>query len=87
VSTLVELDGRWVDPFRNDAATGIWGVGTGWEMALVALDAFLRGALPDRSGPGSDSLAPPPEMMELADQAGQAWAAVLDAARPPNGGS
>ncbi|HEV7826247.1 MAG TPA: SRPBCC family protein [Mycobacteriales bacterium] len=76
VSRLVELDGRWVDPVLNDAATGIWGQGTGWELPLVhGLPKYLAGEVPD--APAAEWFEVSPEVLALADRCGAAWAAVV----------
>jgi uncharacterized protein YndB with AHSA1/START domain len=76
VSRLVELDGRWVDPILNDPATGIWGLGTGWDMGLLGLDMHLRG-----QAVGADSAeGPPAEILALGEGFGRAWAEALAAA-------
>jgi uncharacterized protein YndB with AHSA1/START domain len=76
VSRLVEVDGRLVDPFLNDAKTGLWGAGIGWEMPLTyRLTAELRGEL---SGPPPDE--PTPEDRAHADRLGREWVAVVAAA-------
>lgn len=78
VTTTVELDGRPVDVFLNDPQTGMWGVGTGWEMPLTyGLTRFLRGELPDV--PAAQWFEVTPEVLERADRYGKAWAAVVEA--------
>lgn len=72
VSDTVELAGRQVDPVLNDPETGIWGMGTGWEMGFIALDSYLRGVFPDEP-PAPDS----PELIALADRCGKEWAAAV----------
>lgn len=66
-------DGRQVDPVLNDPQTGIWGLGTGWELGLIGLDAHLRGELPDVS----ELTEPPAWVLELAESCGRAWASVV----------
>ena len=78
VTTQVELGGRMVDPLLNDAETGIWGMGAGWELGLIALGSYLRGELPD-AGPAA--IEESPDVLALADRCSQAWAATLDASR------
>jgi uncharacterized protein YndB with AHSA1/START domain len=87
----VELDGRRLDPVLNDAVTGIWGLGTGWEMGLVGLDAYLRGEMP--GGVAAEAIdEDAPDVQALADRMGAAWAAVVAASGtspvgdPPDGG-
>jgi uncharacterized protein YndB with AHSA1/START domain len=75
VSRLVEVDGRLVDPFLNDDASGLWGAGIGWEMPLTyRLTAELRGEL---SGPPPDE--PSREDRAIAERLGRAWVAVVAA--------
>jgi uncharacterized protein YndB with AHSA1/START domain len=79
VSRLVELDGRWVDPVLNDAATGIWGQGTGWELPLVyGLPRYLAGEVPDV--PATEWFEMTPEVLAFADRCGAAWDAVVRSA-------
>jgi uncharacterized protein YndB with AHSA1/START domain len=76
ISREVEIAGRAVDPVLNDAATGIWGIGTGWELPLTfGLEQYLRGDLPDR--PAVEWFEITPEVLAFADRAGEAWAAVV----------
>jgi uncharacterized protein YndB with AHSA1/START domain len=76
MTTEVELNGRMLDVLLNDPETGIWGRGAGWEMGLVALDAYLRGEFPDAAPADVEEM---PEILALADRSSRAWAAVLDA--------
>jgi uncharacterized protein YndB with AHSA1/START domain len=79
VSRLVELDGRWVDPVLNDAATGIWGQGTGWELPLVyGLPRYLAREVPDV--PATEWFEMTPEVLAFADRCGAAWDAVVRSA-------
>jgi uncharacterized protein YndB with AHSA1/START domain len=81
VSRLVEVDGRWVDPFLNDEQMGLWGAGIGWELPLVyRLTRELRGEL---AGPPADE--PSPEERALADRLGRAWVAVVATAGAMSG--
>jgi uncharacterized protein YndB with AHSA1/START domain len=76
ISAEVEVAGRAVDPILNDAATGIWGIGSGWELPLTfGLERYLRGELPDR--PAVEWFEVTPEVMEIAERAGAAWAAIV----------
>lgn len=73
----VEVNGRMVDVVLNDAETGIWGLGTGWELGLIGLDQFLHGAfadVPARESFDENST----ELLELADRCGAAWAEVVE---------
>lgn len=78
VSRLVEVDGRWIDPVLNDAASGLWGLGTGWELPLHGLAQFLAGHRLE-----FDPTAPPADIMELADHIGRAWHAVVTRTATP----
>jgi len=70
----IEIAGRRIDPILNDAANGLWGIGTGWELPLTSgLERYLRGELPDR--PAVEWFEVTPEVMAIADRAGAAWAA------------
>lgn len=62
----------------DDPETGIWGRGTGWDMGLHALDAYLGGRMPDVSAAEFELT---PEIGRLADEFGRAWAAVVRAER------
>lgn len=64
----------------NDPETGMWGLGTGWEMGLFALGKYLRRELPDAPAAVGQGEAPPPEVVDLANRSGQAWAALVEAA-------
>lgn len=83
VPELVELQGRQVDPVLNDPETGVWGMGTGWEMGLIALDRFLRGEMPD--GYDAESFEATPEIVELANRCDQEWAAPAQRTHVPWG--
>jgi uncharacterized protein YndB with AHSA1/START domain len=75
VSRLVEVDGRLVDPFLNDAKTGLWGAGIGWEMPLAyRLPLELRGEL---TGPLPSE--PSPDDRARAERLGREWVAVVAA--------
>ena len=74
VTTHIEVGGRMVDVLLNDPNSGLWGLGAGWEMGLVALDALLRNALPERATRRGATGA-----VSLADQSSQAWAELLAA--------
>lgn len=82
VATTVEIDGRTVDIFLNDPESGMWGLGTGWELPLiVGLGRYLRGELPD--APAAEWYQENPEDEELANRLGQAWAAAVQAHSTP----
>jgi uncharacterized protein YndB with AHSA1/START domain len=75
VPAEVEVGGRAVDPVLNDAVSGIWGLGAGWELPLtLGLERYLRGELPDR--PAVEWFEVTDEVLALSDRAGAAWAAV-----------
>jgi uncharacterized protein YndB with AHSA1/START domain len=73
VSRQVEIAGRSVDVLLNDPETGIWGLGPGWELGLLGLDAYIRGTFP--SDPAA--VATDPQILELANRCSDGWAAVL----------
>jgi uncharacterized protein YndB with AHSA1/START domain len=79
VPQVVEMDGRKLDPILNDPLTGMWGMGTGWEMGLIALGKYLRGEMPDVS---KRSFELTPEILEMVAQCGEGWAAAVTASRP-----
>jgi uncharacterized protein YndB with AHSA1/START domain len=80
--TLLELEHASVcDTAPDRVSDAILGVGVGWEPALHALDLHLRGELPDTLAADVGAGAPPPELVELMDRSGRAWAALVEAAR------
>ena len=80
IAAQIEVGGRRIDPILNDATSGLWGIGTGWELPLTfGLERYLRGELPDR--PAVEWFEVTDEVLALADRAGQAWAAVAAARR------
>lgn len=68
VPDRITMDGRALDPVRNDPATGVWGMGTGWELGFVSLGEYLAGTPMDVTD--MDLL------VKLADACGERWAAV-----------
>ena len=58
-------------------------VAIGWEMSLDFLGMFLRGELPDEPIPETADFQPTPEMMQLAQERGQARGTVVAGASPP----
>jgi uncharacterized protein YndB with AHSA1/START domain len=74
VTTEIEVDGRMIDVVLNDPGSGLWGLGAGWEMGLVALDSLLRDELPDRNAVRANERA---RATSLADQSSRAWAELL----------
>jgi uncharacterized protein YndB with AHSA1/START domain len=80
IAREIEVGGRTVDPVLNDAASGLWGIGTGWELPLtLGLQRYLRGELPDR--PAAEWFEVTDEVIALAEGAGRAWAALVAAER------
>ncbi len=72
VPRAVDFDGRAVDPLLNDDATGMWGMGAGWELGLIALTAYLKGEFPaDTAAAATD-----PDLLEAAARISAAWADV-----------
>jgi uncharacterized protein YndB with AHSA1/START domain len=77
VAETIDFDGRDIDPVLNDAETGIWGLGAGWELGVIGLGMYLRGEFPaDEAAAG-----PPPELLEAANRASAAWSEVVAASR------
>ncbi|WP_405143722.1 SRPBCC family protein [Sphaerisporangium sp. NBC_01403] len=76
--TELELEhssfGKITDSLLNDPEKGLWGLGAGWELGLIALGAFLRGEFPDVAPAEVGNMA---EIADLADRISLAWAAVL----------
>jgi uncharacterized protein YndB with AHSA1/START domain len=75
VTTEIEVDGRMIDVVLNDPGSGLWGLGAGWEMGLVALDGLLRDESPGAGGVRGERA----RARSLAEQSSRAWAALLDA--------
>jgi uncharacterized protein YndB with AHSA1/START domain len=80
--TVLELEhvsAGGIDPYLlNDKAQGIFGLGAGWELGLVALGWHLAGTFPDVE---PAALEETPEIAALADRISDAWAEVLAASR------
>jgi uncharacterized protein YndB with AHSA1/START domain len=76
VTTEIEVDGRMVDVLLNDPGSGLWGLGAGWEMGLVALEALVTDEASDRPAVRSNERA---RLRSLADRSSQAWAELLAA--------
>jgi uncharacterized protein YndB with AHSA1/START domain len=75
--TVLELEHAIpVDHFPVEAK----GIGPGWDPALLALDMYLRGELPDAVASEWRQGTPPPEVIELIDQSGRIWAGLVDRA-------
>lgn len=58
-----------------ESGAGTLYVGPGWDAAVTALDAFLRGEAPDDPAAAEHS----PEGQDLARRSTLAWAEVVDA--------
>lgn len=72
VGRTVEIGGRQVDPMRNDPESGMWGIGTGWEMPLTfSLPRYLAGELPD--APASEWFEFAPEVAEIGRASSRSW--------------
>jgi uncharacterized protein YndB with AHSA1/START domain len=76
VTTEIEVDGQLVDVLLNDPGSGLWGLGAGWEMGLVALDALVRRDAPDPAAVRPTSRA---QARSQAEQSSRAWAQLLAA--------
>ena len=77
--TILEIEHASIfDVILNDPIKGLWGVGSGWEMPLDYLGAFLRGELPAASA-GSARQESATDR-ERATMRGEAWAAAVAAA-------
>jgi uncharacterized protein YndB with AHSA1/START domain len=76
VTTEIEVDGRMIDVVLNDPGSGLWGLGAGWEMSLVDLDALLREEL---TGAGAVRAGERARVKSLAEQSSRAWAELLNA--------
>jgi hypothetical protein len=74
VTTEIEVDGRMIDVILNDPGSGLWGLGAGWEMGLIALDGLLRDALPERVAVRAGERG---RVRTLADQSSRAWERLL----------
>lgn len=79
--TILELEHATA---ATNAFEALIQVGVGWEPAFEFLGKYLRGELPDTPIPEGADFTPPPELLELLNQSGQAWGAVVGAAL--NGG-
>jgi uncharacterized protein YndB with AHSA1/START domain len=80
--TILEIEHASIfDVILNDPIKGLWGVGSGWEMPLDYLGAFLRGKLP------AGALAAQREESavdkERASRRGEEWTAAVAAADAP----
>jgi hypothetical protein len=63
-----------IDVILNDPGSGLWGLGAGWEMGLIAMEGLLREELPERSVVRAGERG---RGRSLADQSSQAWARLL----------
>ncbi len=77
VAETIDFGGRDIDPVLNDAETGVWGLGAGWEMGAIALASYLTGEFP------ADTAAAemPPELLEAANRISAAWSDVVAASK------
>ncbi|MEV7966811.1 SRPBCC family protein [Sphaerisporangium sp. NPDC088356] len=86
--TELELEhssfGKITGLLLNDPEKGLWGLGAGWELGLIALGTYLRGEFPDVAPAEIGNM---PEITDLADRISLAWAAVLDKAAPGSAAS
>jgi hypothetical protein len=63
-----------------NASPEVWGLGSGWEMGLTALDHYLNGELPESKATDWIADATPEQLMEagrLSARISEAWAAVI----------
>jgi uncharacterized protein YndB with AHSA1/START domain len=76
IPDTVDFGSGPVDPLLTDPVSGMWGMGTGWEMPLRHyLPRYLAGDLPNR--PASEWFEQTPEVQAQADEADAAWRAVV----------
>jgi uncharacterized protein YndB with AHSA1/START domain len=75
--TILELEHATA---AENAFEALVSVGVGWEPAFEFLGKYLRGDLPDTPIPEGAEFTPPPELLELLNQSGLAWGAVVGAA-------
>jgi uncharacterized protein YndB with AHSA1/START domain len=80
-STVLELEhGPVPAEMVPNAAPGVWGLGAGWEMGLVALGDYLAGELPEGRAVDWIAAAGPEEMASAsasADRISDAWVKVI----------
>jgi uncharacterized protein YndB with AHSA1/START domain len=77
VAETIDFGGRDIDPVLNDAETGIWGLGSGWELGFIGLASYLRGEFP--ADPEAAEMNP--ELIEAANRISAAWSDVVTASR------
>lgn len=77
VAETIDFGGRDIDPVLNDAETGVWGVGAGWEMGAIALASYLKGEFP--ADPAAAEMSP--ELIEAANRISLAWTDVVAASK------
>jgi uncharacterized protein YndB with AHSA1/START domain len=78
-STLLRLTHASVDEvFTADPDSGIWPVGTGWDISLWALDTYLRGEFPESPSPEEMAVLED-RMGEMAQRSARLWAPVIAA--------
>jgi uncharacterized protein YndB with AHSA1/START domain len=75
IAETVDFGGRDIDPVLNDAETGVWGLGAGWELGFIGLDMYLKGGFP------ADETDPSPELLAAADRISSLWSDVVAASR------
>ncbi|MEV6810532.1 SRPBCC family protein [Micromonospora sp. NPDC051296] len=80
-ATVLELEHAPVPAeIVPNAAPGVWGLGAGWEMGLVALADYLAGDLPEGRAVDWIAAAGPEQMAAAsatADQISDAWVKVI----------
>jgi uncharacterized protein YndB with AHSA1/START domain len=77
VAETIDFGGRDIDPVLNDAETGVWGLGAGWEMGAIALTSYLKGEFPADTAAAEMS----PELLEAANRISAAWSDVVAASK------
>jgi uncharacterized protein YndB with AHSA1/START domain len=77
VAETIDFGGRDIDPVLNDAETGIWGLGAGWELGVIGLGMYLNGEFPADAA----AVEMPPEMLEAANRISAEWSEVVAASR------
>jgi len=77
VAETIDFGGRDIDPVLNDAETGIWGLGAGWELGFLALASYVKGDFP--TGPKSTEMNP--DLFEAANRISAAWSDLVTKSR------
>jgi uncharacterized protein YndB with AHSA1/START domain len=79
--TVLELEHSPVpQEIVPNPAPGQWGLGSGWEMGLTALDAYLKGEMPEGRAVDAIAATSPEKLEELArlsQRISDAWTAVI----------